>query len=126
MWEHQVGGGEQSCALSGPFREGPSHSVPQTSGSASGSDVCGTAGSLWDVCEMPDMFVICICQLYLEIDARRETKSKGSYSVAQCVIALSHSPFFSLEVTVLISNNVIYLWENKNHLCSVVYFLEHV
>lgn len=35
-------------------------------------------GSVWGVYEMPDMFVICICQLYLEINAKAEKKVKAT------------------------------------------------
>lgn len=77
---------------------------------------------------MPDMFLICICQLCLEIDARKETKSKGGHSeaVAQRVITLSRGPFSSLEMAVSISDDAIYLLENKTPLCPAVHFLERV
>lgn len=57
---------------------------------------------------------------------KERKKSKGNYYVAQCVITLPHSSLFSLEMTVLIPSNVMYLWENKNHLRSGAYFLGHV
>ena len=93
--------------------------------------ICQTLGStfgfelpwrLLDVYEM-HVFVICICQLYLENNARVEKKkSKGNYYVANYVITLFHSPFFPLKMIILKLSDEMYWWENRT-IFAVAHFL---
>ena len=81
-----------------------SYFICQALGSAFGFEL---PWRLWDVYEMC-VFVICICQFYLENNSRVEKKSKGNNYVAKYVITLFHSPVFPSQIIILKLSDEMY------------------
>lgn len=122
---HDVGascpGEKQVCAFYHLFWKVVSHSVYQTLDSAFGSELpWKCVGCLWNARYVCNLHLPTLFGNQCKKREREREKVKGNYYVAQCVITWSHSSFFSLEMTVLIPSTVMYLWGNKNHLCSGV------